>query len=226
MFCAHLSHKQQTYSSRTITDMFDLDQLADVLSSVSRERILRLFAVDERLNANQVCRRLGLPISKVKRVRSALCRLAHAGDLLECVSALFPGLRKSAPTYTVLSVPTTTQTAIGAKDNEVHAKEEQEQEPVTRASTPPPRSAPSPPLPRTPTTPRNPCCVCRTTPSLVVLLPCRHQRVCGPCWDEYDADERRKHRNHLRSYPHRERSPLVVPCPICRAAVMETVVPF
>ena len=203
--------------------MLELDQLADVLASVSRDRILPLFAPDEQLNANQVCRRLGLTISKVKRVRAALRRLARAGDLLDCVSASFPGLRKSAPTYIVLCVPET-PLVIGTNDDAPDG--ETEQEPSAVLSTPPQRPLPPPPDPHTPTTPSNPCCVCRTSPSLVVLLPCRHQRICSPCWDEYEARERRKHRSQLRRYPHRERCPLVVPCPICRESVVETIVPF
>ena len=196
--------------------MLELDQLTEVLASVSRDKILPLFAPDDQLNANQVCKKLGLPISKVRRVRSALRRLSDAGDLLECVSASFPGLRKSAPTYMVLCIPSTPPAT--------RANEETEPESLALLSTPPLRPALA--LPRTPPTPDNPCCVCRTTPSLVVLLPCRHQRVCGPCWDQYDAKERKKHKSQLRRFPHREKTPLVVPCPICREAVAETFVPF
>ena len=199
--------------------MWGLDQLADVLTSVSRDKILPLFAANEQLNANQVCRRLGLTISKVKRVRAALRRHAHTGELLECVSASFPGLRKSAPTYMVLCVSATPPT-IATEDSAQH--QETEQESLLLLSTPP-QPPLSPPLPHTPTTPSNPCCVCRTSPSRVVLLPCRHQRVCSPCWEEYDARERKKHRSLLRRYPHRERSRLVVPCPICREAVKQAV---
>lgn len=174
-------------------------------------------------STHQVCRRLGLAISKVKRVRAALRRHARAGDLLECVSASFPGLCKSAPTYMVLCVPET-PLAIGTDDDAL--TERREQEPSALLSTPPQRPLHAPPLSHTPTTPSNPCCVCLIAPSLVVLLPCRHQRVCSPCWEKYDARERKKHRSLLRKYPHREKSRLVVPCPICREEVEEAVVPF
>ena len=50
--------------------MLELDQLTEVLASVSRDQILPLFAPDDQLNAIQVCKKLGLPISKVRRVRS------------------------------------------------------------------------------------------------------------------------------------------------------------
>ena len=193
--------------------MLELDQLTEVLASVSRDKIVLLFAPDDRLNANQVCKKLGLPISKVRRVRSALRRLSDAGDLLECVSASFAGLRKSAPTYMVLCIPSTPPATGTNEETE-----------VALPSTPSQR--PSLTLSRTPPTPDHPCCVCRTTPSLVVLLPCRHQRVCGPCWDQYEAKEKRKHKSLLRSHPHREKTPLVVPCTICREAAVETFVPF
>jgi hypothetical protein len=205
--------------------MLELDQLADVLASVSRDRILPLFAPDEPLNANQVCRRLGLTISKVKRVRAALRRLAHTGDLLECVAASFPGLRKPAPTYMLLCVPATPPTVITEDSGPSELQEATEQGLSTLLSTPPQRPLLLP-LPCTPTTPSNPCCVCLIAPSLVVLLPCRHQRVCSPCWEQYDASERKKHRSLLRKYPHREKSRLVVPCPTCREEVVEAVVPF
>ena len=203
--------------------MLELDQLVDVLASVSRDRILPLFAPDEQLNANQVCRRLGLTISKVKRVRAALRRFARAGDLLECVSASFPGLRKSSPTYTVQCVPETPTRHRHQRRCPGRRKGARTISTALDSATTPP--AP-PPDPHTPTTPSNPCCVCRTTPSLVVLLPCRHQRVCSPCWDEYERREKQQHKSELRRYPHRERSRLVVLCPICREAVVETLIPF
>ena len=143
------------HSSRL--NMLELDQIAHVLASVSRDRILPLLSADVPLNANQVCRRLGLPISKVRRVRAALRRLAHTGDLLECVSASFPGLRKAAPTYVLLCVPETPP-ANDCDDNALH--EDTEQEPSALLSTP---LRPHPAaLPRTASTPSDPCVVCRT----------------------------------------------------------------
>jgi hypothetical protein len=170
-------------------NMLELDQLTEVLASVSRDKILLLFAPDDRLNANQVCKKLGLPISKVRRVRSALRRLSDAGDLLECVSASFAGLRKSAPTYMVLCIPSTPPATGTNEETE-----------VALPSTPSQR--PSLTLPRTPPTPDY------------------------PCWEQYEAKARRKHKSLLRRHPHREKTPLVVPCPICREAVVETFVPF
>ena len=85
--------------------MLQLDQLAKVLASVSRDKILPLIAADEQLNANQVCRRLGLPITKVRRVRSGLLHLTRTGHLIECVSVSFLGLRKATPTYRVVCAP-------------------------------------------------------------------------------------------------------------------------
>ena len=233
---AHCWHGSLSLS----TVMMELDQLAEVLASVSRHKVLSVFAANDQLNANQVCRRLQLPISKVRRVRSALRRLARTGELHERVSPSFPGLRTSAPTYTVLCIPSTPLAHTDDNDDDdadgdcnkaddkraAHKSDTMLSTPPCRPASPLPAPAPSA-VPHSPvTTPHNACCVCHSTPSLVVLLPCLHQRVCDPCWKEYETREKKKHKSELRRYPHRERSRLVVRCPICREAVQDVAVPF
>ena len=58
--------------------------------------------------------------------------------------------------------------------------------------------------------PPQPCFACESSYRLVVLMPCRHQRICALCWDK---------ERHLRVSP-------VARCPECRQPVTHAIVPF
>jgi len=83
-------------------------------------------------------------------VRWALRRLAHAGELLECLSASFHGLRNSCPTYMVLCLPLT---LLAHYDDDIYNECDEADsktivhEPSLPCSTPPHCSASHPPLP-------------------------------------------------------------------------------
>ena len=89
--------------------------------------------------------------------------------------------------------------------------------------------------PRTPSTPptpsHNPCCVCRRQPAVVVILPCRDQRLCTECWMSYLAAKEAVHggKERLRRklhYGNFVAAPFVPVCPTCNQMVESSFVPF
>ena len=104
----------------------------------------------------------------------------------------------------------------------------------TRSPLTPPTSPPSnkilvrPTTPRTPSTPttpsHNPCCVCRSNPVAIVILPCRDQRLRTECWMVYLAAEKEVHgrKEKLPKKPYYGTfvtAPFVPLCPTCRQVV-------
>ena len=79
-----------------------------------------------------------------------------------------------------------------------------------------------PTTPRSPSTPptpaHDPCCVCRCQSAVVVILPCRDQRMCAECWTSYLAAKEAVHggKERLRRKLHSGNfvaAPFVPVCP-------------
>jgi len=184
--------------------------------------VLPLFVTPQtHLNANAVCRALCLPISKIRRVRSALRRLVKDGDLFETVHPRMAGARNATPIYS-LATPIeeddgkAKQTIILPQAENKHLKQQ-----TTPPSQPPssllvPASMTDPLSPSVPT-PRNACAICFRSRSVVVFWPCKHQVVCQSCWSQYQ-EEKSVTRRKRRLLPHddEERRPRPFKCQVCR----------
>ena len=115
-------------------DMLQLDQLAEMLAPISREKILPLKS-QPGVQTPWVAHLEG-QASEIGPSR----RSANAGDVLEHVSASFPGVHKSSRAYMVLCVPATPP----ANDDALHERTKQESSAVMSVSV----SSLPPPLPR------------------------------------------------------------------------------
>ena len=104
--------------------------------------------------------------------------------------------------------------------------------PASPLSSSPSLRPTTPRMPSTPPTPaHNPCCVCRRQPAVVVILPCRDQRLCAECWTAclaakeavHGGKERLRRKLHYGTFV---AAPFVPVCPTCGQAVDSSFVPF